>query len=137
MNFRTLAACVAAVALAPSIALSDPPRETMLAFHNDLPSRYRLTHMRLFVDGHVRYDGPGFGAAYLPPGGHVVELVADYQMHGNVLSYMNHYNVEVRSAHVVRPRVAGAARVDAYALRHGGATTPLDRSAVIDWSDQR
>ena len=134
MNLRTLAACVAAVAVAPSLALADPPRETMLAFHNDLPSRYRLTHMRLFVDGHVRYDGPGFGAAYLPPGAHVVELVADYQMHGNVLTYMNHYNVEVRSAHVVRP--SRAARVDAYAVRHGGATTPLDRSAVIAWSER-
>jgi hypothetical protein len=45
---------------------------------------------------------------------------------------MNHMGIEVRSAHVVR---SANQHVDARAIRHGGATTPLQRSAVISWAD--
>ena len=137
MNSRILAACAALFALAPSASLADsaaaPRQETVLAFHNELPSKYRLTRMCLVVDGTLRYDGPGFGLAYIPPGQHVVELVADYQMHGRVLTYLDGYHVEVRSAHMVRPT---RHVVDARAVRHGGVTTPLERSAAIAWVDR-
>ena len=106
---------------------------TRVSFTNDLPSRYRLTRVRVVVDGAVRYDGASFDSATIPRGNHVVEVVADYRMHGNVLSYMNHMGIEVRSAHVVRP---GNLHVDARAVRHGGATTPLAKSAVINWVDR-
>jgi hypothetical protein len=105
---------------------------TLVTFTNDLPSQYRLTRVRLVVDGAVRYDGPRFDNAYIPRGNHVVEVVADYRMHGNVLTYMNHMGIEVRSAHVVH---SANQHIDARAIRHGGATTPLQRSAVISWAD--
>lgn len=137
MNLRIVAACAALAALVPRPSLAEPtrprPSETVLTFHNQLPKKFRLTHMRLVVDGTVRYDGPAFGTAYLAPGRHVVELVADYRMHNPVLTYLDGYRVQVRSAHVVEPRRSG--RVAAVALPNGGATTPLDRSAVIDWVD--
>lgn len=110
-----------------------PPPSTLVTFTNDLPSRYRLTHVRVVVDGAVRYDGPQFDSTTIPRGNHVVEVVADYRMHGNVLTYMNHMGVQVRSAHIVRPTNR---HVDARAIRHGGATTPLERSAVISWVDR-
>ncbi|HEY1960059.1 MAG TPA: hypothetical protein VGH28_30830 [Polyangiaceae bacterium] len=140
MNFRILAACAALAALAPSASLADPapapPAETVIAFHNDLPNKYRLTHMRLVVDGTLRYDGPGFGRAYLPPGKHLVELVADYQMHSVLLTYLDGYHVEVRSSHVVQSGPAQQRVVVARAIRHGGVTTPLSRSAAIAWVDR-
>ena len=106
---------------------------TVVSFTNELPSHYRLTRVRLVVDGAVRYDGPRFDAASIPRGNHVVEVVADYQMHGNVLTYMNHMGIQVRSAHRTTPVNQ---QVVARAIRHGGATTPLERSAVISWVDR-
>ena len=106
---------------------------TLVTFTNELPSHYRLTRVRLVVDGAVRYDGPRLETATIPRGNHVVEVVADYRMHGTVLTYMNHMGIEVRSAHVVHP---GNQRVDALAIPHGGATTPLEKSAVISWVDR-
>lgn len=140
MKLHLFAAAAALALLAPRASLADPPQarsgETMLTFQNDLPKKYRLTHMRLVVDGTVRYDGPAFGTAFIPPGGHVVELVADYQMHSPVLTYMDGYAVQVRSAHVVRPGPRHPSRVAAVAVRNGGATTPLDKSAIIDWYER-
>ena len=106
---------------------------TVVTFTNELPSHYRLTRVRLVVDGAVRYDGPRFDNAAIPRGNHVVEVVADYRMHGNVLTYMNHMGIQVRSAHRTTPVNQ---HVSARAVRHGGATTPLEKSAVISWVDR-
>jgi len=123
---------LALFALALASAAAAPP-PTVLRVRNELPSSYRPARMTLLVDGAVRYDGPAFGATYLPRGRHVVELVATYRMHSGWLTYMNGYTVQVRSAHVV----TGAPRtLDAFVVRHGGATTPLDRSAAIDWAER-
>ncbi len=110
-----------------------PGRTTVVTFRNELPSSYRLQRVRLVVDGAVRYDGPNLDTAYLPPGGHVVEVDASYRLHNPVLSYVDRIGVEVRSAHVVRP---SSRRVEARAVRHGGATTPVERSAAIAWADR-
>ena len=138
MDLRILALGAAMAVLAPSAALAQPPQErsTVLTFQNQLPKSYRLVHMTLLVDGTVRYDGPAFGTAYVPPGQHVVELVADYRMHSSVLTYMNGYAVQVRSAHILRPAPNRPMRLVAVAVHAGGATTPLEKSAVIDWYDR-
>lgn len=130
-----LAAALAVTSLGAPLAYAQTTEttpSTLVTFTNDLPSRYRLTRVRLVVDGAVRYDGPRFDTAYIPRGNHVVEVVADYRMHGNVLTYMNHMGIEVRSAHRIH---SANQHVDARAVRHGGATTPLERSAVIAWAD--
>jgi hypothetical protein len=135
-----LAASIIAASLAAIATLAPParaqtreaPSSTVVNFTNELPNKYRLTRVRLVVDGAVRYDGPRFDTAYIAPGNHVVEVVADYRMHGAVLSYLDRMGIEVRSAHVVH---SGNHRVDARAVRHGGATTPLQRSAAIAWVD--
>ena len=130
------AAALAASSIGAPLAhaqTTDATPSTRVTFTNDLPSRYRLTRVRLVVDGAVRYDGPQLDSATIPRGNHVVEVVADYRMSGKVLSYMNHMGIEVRSAHVVRPTNQ---HIDARAVRHGGATTPLERSAVISWVDR-
>ncbi len=110
-----------------------PARSTLVSFRNDLPSSYRLQRVRLVVDGAVRYDGPNLVDAYLPPGGHVVEVDASYRLHNPVLSYVDHIGIQVRSAHVVH---ASSHRVEARAIHHGGATTPVERSAAIAWVDR-
>ena len=127
-----LAAAITITPLAHAQTTDTTP-STVVTFTNELPSSYRLTRVRLVVDGAVRYDGPKLDSTSIPRGNHVVEVVADYRMHGNILTYMNHMGIEVRSAHVVRPTNQ---RVGARAIRHGGATTPLERSAVINWVDR-
>jgi len=138
MNLRILAlAALAALglgALAPT-ARAAPPA-TVLRVENELPPSYRPTHMILYVDGTVRYSGLPFRQTYLPPGDHVIELVASYRMHGTVLTYMNGYTIQIASSHVVRPPPNRSRVVDAFVVPNGGATTPLDRSAVIDWADR-
>ncbi len=128
----TLLAAVTAIAPLAHAQTTETTPSTLVSFTNELPSQYRLTRVRLVVDGAVRYDGPRFDNAYIPRGNHVVEVVADYRLHGNVLTYMNHMGMEVRSAHVVHPVNH---YIDARAVRHGGATTPLAKSAVISWVD--
>jgi hypothetical protein len=127
-----LAAALTITPLANAQTTETTP-STVVSFSNELPSHYRLTRVRLVVDGAVRYDGPRLDTATIPRGNHVVEVVADYRMHGNVLSYMNHMGIQVRSAHVVHPTNQ---HVNARAIRHGGATTPLEKSAVISWVDR-
>ncbi len=130
-----IAIAAALVTLAPHARAqtTEASQPTVVTFANELPSSYRLQRVRLVVDGAVRYDGPRFDTAYLPPGGHVVEVVADYRLHSSVLSYVDHIGIEVRSAHLVRP---ASHRVVARAVRHGGATTPVERSAAIAWADR-
>jgi hypothetical protein len=130
-----IAATLAAIAtLAPAARAqtSEAPPSTVVTFRNELPKSYRLTRVRLVVDGAVRYDGANLDAAYIPLGNHVVEVIADYRMHNAVFSYLDRMGIQVRSAHVVH---AVNRRVNARAVRHGGATTPLQRSAVISWVD--
>lgn len=127
-----LAAALTMAPLAHAQTTETTP-STLVTFTNELPSHYRLTRVRLVVDGAVRYDGPRLDNTTIPRGNHVVEVVADYRMHGSVLSYMNHMGIQVRSAHVVRPVNQ---HVNARAVRHGGATTPLEKSAVISWVDR-
>ena len=135
MRLATFVTAAVLAALAPSARAQTTqaaPASTIVTFRNELPSSYRLTRVRLVVDGAIRYDGPRFDTAALPPGGHVVEVIADYRMHSSVLAYLDRYGIEVRSAHVVRR----ATRLDARAVPHGGATTPIDRSAVIAWAER-
>jgi hypothetical protein len=107
----------------------------VVTFSNEMPAAYRLTRVRLVVDGAVRYDAPApFAAAELGPGGHVVEVIATYRLHDPVFTYLDRYAIDVRSAHVVRP--GSAHRVDAHVVRSGGATTPIDRRAAITWRDR-
>ncbi len=130
------AAALAAVAPAARAQTTQAaPASTVVTFRNELPSSYRLTRVRLVVDGAIRHDGRNLDTAILPPGGHVVEVIADYRMHNSVFSYMDRYGIEVRSAHVVRPG-RHATRLDARAIPHGGATTPIERSAVIAWAER-
>jgi len=81
----------AALALAPvaNAQTTETRAPTVVTFTNELPKHYRLTRVRLVVDGAVRYDGANLDSAAIPPGNHVVEVVANYQMHNAVLSYMN------------------------------------------------
>src|SRR5437764_14301033 len=99
----TILAAAFAIAPVAHAQNTESPSPTVVTFTNELPKSYRLTHVRLVVDGAVRYDGPSFDTAYIPQGNHVVEVVADYRMHNSVLSYMDRMGVQVRSAHAVHP----------------------------------
>lgn len=131
MRLASIIATFALSIVAPSASAQTAPPPTVVTFRNELSSTYRLQRVRLFVDGAIKYDGPNLDTAYLPPGGHVVEVIASYRLHNPVFSYVDRIGVEVRSAHVVRPVDH---RVDVRAVRNGGATTPVERSAVIAWS---
>lgn len=137
MRLAIILSAAALAMLAPSARAqtTQAPPSTTVTFTNELPSSYRLQRVRLVVDGAVRYDGPRFDTAVLSPGGHVVEVIADYRLHSSVFTYLDRYGMTVRSAHLVRPN-GHAKRVDARAVRHGGATTPVERSAVIAWADR-
>jgi hypothetical protein len=130
-----LAATLALAPLARGQAPAPAPSPTLVTFNNALPSTYRLTRVRLIVDGAVRFDGPRFESIVLTPGGHVVELIADYRLHSSIFTYLDRYGIEVRSAHLIRPG-SPIKRVDARVVRAGGATTPLERSATIAWVDR-
>src|SRR5512143_1909357 len=140
MRLAAIVTVAALAAFAPAARAQNTqpapaPSPSVVTFRNELPSSYRLTRVRLVVDGAVRYDGPRFDTALLPPGGHVVEVIADYRMHSSVLAYLDRYGIQVRSAHLVRPGPRPV-RVEARAIPHGGATTPIERSAVIAWADR-
>jgi hypothetical protein len=131
-----LCGLLAAVLGATSDARAQQAPDTVLTFTNGLDRNYRLTRVRVVVDGETLYDAANPNAVTrLPPGRHVVELIADYHMHSPVFTYLDHVGIEVRSAHIVRPTAVGR-RVDARVVRTGDATTPVDRRAAIAWMDR-
>jgi hypothetical protein len=92
---------------------------------------YQLERVTLFVDGALRYDGARPFDAGVPPGEHVVSVVAEYRLRDPVFTYMSGYRVTLRAAERVssdRPH-AWVAR----AVEVGGVTTPIERRASIVW----
>lgn len=128
----------ALVATAPAAAQSRPiSGMAEVTFTNQLPAAYRLAHVKLMVDGVVRYDGALPFRAPLPPGQHAVEVIADYRFHDPVFTYVNEYAIELRAARVVPPVSAGHVdEVTAAAVPIGDATTPVDKRAAIQWNEQ-
>jgi hypothetical protein len=102
-----------------------------VAFRNDLPGTYRLERVRILVDGAVRYEGPRPARATIPPGAHLVSVIADYRMHDPLLSYAKDYTFRVQSAERVR---AAPGRVFvARAVEVGGVTRPVGQRIHIVW----
>jgi hypothetical protein len=134
MNLRT---ALLSVALAGGAATTAAPvaaqlsSATTVSFRNDLPGTYQLEHVSLWVDGALRYDGARPFDTGLPPGDHVVSVVAQYRLEDPVFTYVRGYRVTLRAAQRVssdrpHPWVARAVQV-------GGVTTPVERRANIVW----
>jgi hypothetical protein len=119
----------AVVAATPATAQLRPA--TTVSFRNNLPGTYQLERVTLWVDGALRYDGARPFDRGLPPGEHVVSVVAQYRLQDPVFTYVSAYRVTLQAAERVssdRPH-AWVAR----AVEVGGVTTPVERRAGIVW----
>jgi hypothetical protein len=125
----SLAFLLVLASAAPSPAQTHAARTTV-AFRNELPGTYELQRVRFWIDGALRQEGSAPFQISLAPGRHVVSVVADYRMRDPVLSYVNRFSFELRSAEHV---VSEPAEVTARAVEAGGVTTPVDRRARILW----
>ena len=101
-------------------------------FDNRLPGDYRLERVRMSVDGVLSYDAPSVGAMRLPPGDHLIEVIADYRLHDPVFSYVDGYRVELRTTGVV-PASNSSSSFVAVAVPSGGVTTPDEKRATLAW----
>ncbi len=136
MRKSTLAAGLV-VALACGASAADveaQPPVTTLEFRNELPAAYQLDRVQAWIDGVQVYDGPRPFDVPVPPGQHLVTIVADYRLRDPVFTYMQAYRIELTSRQLVRaathdhPDVARALAVES-----GGPTTPIQRRAEIVW----
>lgn len=105
---------------------------TIFTFESDLHAPYRLRRVRIWVDGALRYDGPGPLGVPLERGDHLISVSADYQVRDPVFSYVSGYRIEIRSDELVAALDDGRVVV-ARAVESGGVTTPLERRAEIVW----
>ncbi len=101
-------------------------------FDNRLPDVYRLERVRMSVDGVPSYDAPSVGAMRVPPGNHLIEVIADYRLHDPVFSYVDGYRMELGTTGVVPASNASSSFV-AVAVPSGGVTTPVEKRATLAW----
>jgi hypothetical protein len=133
MKRTILLGALACAALASAPAPAQAPA-LEVAFESDLPSSYRVAHVRVVVDGAVRWDGPAparplwFGAGH-----HVVAVTADYRLHDAALPYVDKYALELQSTRVVDAPASSPLVLVAAAVPNGDATTPVEKSARIVW----
>ena len=122
--------------VATSAAAPTPPAPAAatasVLFDNRLPDGYRLERVRMSVDGVLSYDAPSVGAMPVPPGNHLVEVIADYRLHDPVFSYVDGYRIELRTTGVV-PASNSSSSFVAVAVPSGGATTPVEKRATLAW----
>ena len=123
----TTSATVARAQLAQAL-----PAPSRIGFVNRLPATYELERVRMIVDGAVSYDARAPGSLQVAPGGHVVQVIADYRLSDPVFTYVRGYHVELQSTEVVPSSRAPVAFV-ATALPTGGVTTPMNRRAALTW----
>jgi hypothetical protein len=107
-------------------------RPARVTFDNHLPDDYQLERVRVFVDGAVSYDGRSAATLEIPPGAHVVKVVADYRLSDPVFTYVRGYHMEIQSTEVVPASSAPIAFV-ATAVPAGGVTTPINKRAALTW----
>jgi hypothetical protein len=135
MNAQTALLGVALALSAAELAWAQPrpaAAPTTVSFRNDLPpGGYELRRVRLWVDGELRYDGPGAFRLPVPPGEHVVSVAADYRMNDPIFTYVRSYGFAVQSAQRVDSAMPHA--WVARAVEVGGVTTPVERRAAILW----
>jgi hypothetical protein len=124
-------ALAGAAVIAATPATAQPRPATTVSFRNDLPGGYQLERVTLWVDGALRYDGARPFDAGMPPGEHVVSVVAEYRLRDPVFTYVNGYRVTLRSAERVSSDSPHA--WVARAVEVGGVTTPVERRAGIVW----
>ncbi len=126
----------AAPVMATSAAAPAPPAPAAatanVLFDNRLPDGYRLERLRMSVDGVLSYDAPSVGAMRVPPGHHLVEVIADYRLHDPVFTYVDGYRMQLRTTGVVPASNASSSFV-AVAMPSGGVTTPVDKRATLAW----
>jgi hypothetical protein len=127
----TLAVVLAGAAAAPRAAADTASRPATVSFRSDLPGTYELRRVRFWVDGVLRYDGTRPFDMSLALGPHVVSVAADYRMHDPLLSYLNAYTIELRSAERIPSGPARGSLVRA--VKTGRVTTPIGRGARIVW----
>jgi hypothetical protein len=133
--FALLSLALLVSAAAPAAA-AQPAEE--IRFVNRVPAPYRLTHLRLVVDGVVRYDGPLAANLWVPQGRHSVEAIAEYTLDDPVLSYVRNYHLKLVSTHLTPAvPVAGTLHVTVAAVPRGGVTVPIDRRAALAWEERR
>jgi hypothetical protein len=122
--------------MATSAAAPAPPAPTAatasVLFDNRLPDGYRLERVRMSVDGVLSYDAPSVGAMRVPPGDHLIEVIADYRLHDPIFSYVDGYRVELRTTGVVAASNASSSFV-AVAVPSGSVTTPIEKRATLAW----
>ena len=130
---RILLGAFAFFALAQGEARAQTP-SLEVAFESDLPSSYRVAHLRVIVDGAVRWDGPAPARPlWFTAGHHVVAVTADYRLHDTALPYVDKYSIELQSTRVVDTPASAPLVLVAAAVPAGDATTPVERSARIVW----
>jgi hypothetical protein len=103
-----------------------------VVFASRLPDSFRLERVRMIVDGAVSYDAKTAGKVQIPPGEHVVEVIADYRLSDPLFTYLSDYRVEIRSTEVIPPSYVPTEFV-ASALPRGSATTPMSKRAGLSW----
>jgi hypothetical protein len=109
-----------------------PRASSRVMFDSRLPVGYRLERVRMLVDGVGTYDAGSAGSVRVPPGGHLVEVIADYRLSDSIFTYMRDYRVELRSSEAI-PASSTPVVFVATATRKGGATTPIDKQAALEW----
>jgi hypothetical protein len=103
-----------------------------VAFASRLPDNFRLERVRMLVDGAVSYDAKTAGQVQIPPGEHVVEVIADYRLHDPLFTYVSDYRLEIRSTEII-PASLVPTQFVASALPRGNATTPMSKRASLSW----
>ena len=122
--------------VATSAAAPAPPppaaATASVLFDNRLPDEYQVERVRMSVDGVLSYDGPSVGAMRVPPGNHLIEVIADYRLHDPVFTYVDGYRMELRTTGTV-PASNSSSSFVAVAVPSGGATTPVEKRATLAW----
>jgi hypothetical protein len=116
----------------PAAPLAPASAPASVLFDNRLPGNYQLERVRMSIDGVPSYSAPSVGTMQVPPGDHLVEVIADYRLRDPVFSYVDGYHIELRTTRVV-PASSTPSSFVAAAMPSGGVTTPFEKRAALAW----
>ena len=120
------------VALTSAAAAGPALAPARVVFENRLPSSYALERVRVAVDGATAYDARTPGSVWIPPGPHVVQVIASFRLNDPVLTYVRDYRTEIQSTERV-PASATPLAVVATAQPKGGVTAPMNERTGVAW----
>ncbi len=122
---------------------------SVINFHNEMSSAFRLVRALFVLDGAVQYnrqddtgaladqkDIPVFTGS-VPPGDHTVQVLLVFQGNGyGVFTYLRGYKFEVKSSHSFTSVEGKTLSITATAFEQGGVTTALQDRPKIEWKEQ-